>query len=66
MSGIGVVWSVIVLPETKNIPLEEMSALFGDANEVAVFSKQIHVDHQTHEVKSDMGTMQRSDEIELA
>lgn len=66
LSSIGVVWSAIVLPETKNIPLEEMSALFGDANEVAVFSKQIHVDHQTHEVKSDIGAMQRSDEIELA
>jgi hypothetical protein len=39
-----------VLPETKGIPLEEIAAIFGDADEVMVFSDDIHVDHNTHEL----------------
>ena len=34
--------------ETKGVPLEEVAALFGDTEEVDVFSKDIHVDHNTH------------------
>lgn len=47
------VWSVLSLPETKNIPLEEMAALFGDTDEVAVFSTQIHMNKNTHEISVD-------------
>ena len=36
------------LPETKNIPLEEMGKLFGD--EVVVYAEDLHVDHNTHEL----------------
>ena len=38
------------LPETKGIPLEEMAKLFGDTDDIAVFSDDIHVDHNTHEL----------------
>ena len=36
------------IPETKGVPLEEMAALFGDQDQVAIFSEDIHVDHTTH------------------
>lgn len=36
------------VPETKNIPLEEMAKLFGD--EVAVYAADLSIDHNTHEL----------------
>jgi MFS family permease len=50
ISGLGVVWMVFVIPETKGIPLEEIAMLFGDNEEVMVFSRDIRVDHATHEL----------------
>jgi hypothetical protein len=41
------------LPETKGIPLEEIAALFGDTDEVMVYSEDIHVDRDTHELVVD-------------
>lgn len=38
------------LPETANVPLEEMAQLFGDTDQVAVFAKDIFVNEQTHEI----------------
>ena len=38
----------LYLPETKNIPLEEMAKLFGD--DVAIYEADLHVDHNTHEL----------------
>lgn len=38
------------LPETANVPLEEMAEVFGDSEQVAVFAKDIFVDEQTHEI----------------
>jgi hypothetical protein len=32
------------------VPLEEMAALFGDQDQVVIFSEDIHVDHITHEL----------------
>ena len=32
------------------MPLEEIAALFGDQDEVMIFSEDIHVDHTTHEL----------------
>jgi hypothetical protein len=32
------------------VPLEEIAALFGDQDEVMIFSEDIHVDHTTHEL----------------
>lgn len=48
ISGLGTIFVWWFLPETKNIPLEEMAKLFGD--EVAVYADDIHVDHNTHEL----------------
>ena len=35
------------------MPLEEIAALFGDQDEVMIFSEDIHVDHTTHELVVD-------------
>ena len=35
------------------MPLEEIAALFGDRDEVMIFSEDIHVDHTTHELVVD-------------
>ncbi|KIW88752.1 uncharacterized protein Z519_10799 [Cladophialophora bantiana CBS 173.52] len=48
LSGLGAFFAYFYLPETKNIPLEEMAKLFGD--EVAVYAEDLHVDHRTHEL----------------
>lgn len=48
LSGLGAVWTWIFIIETKQIPLEEMGAIFGD--EVAVRAADVHVDHNTHEL----------------
>ncbi|OAL40054.1 hypothetical protein AYO20_00472 [Fonsecaea nubica] len=48
ISGLGTFFAYFYLPETKNIPLEEMAKLFGD--EVAVYAEDLHVDHRTHEL----------------
>src|SRR6266536_4099824 len=53
ISGLGVIVMGFVLPETKGIPLEEIAALFGDMDEVMVWSSDIHVDHATHELVVD-------------
>jgi hypothetical protein len=39
-----------VLPETKGIPLEEMAKIFGDTEDIMVFSSDLHIDHNTHEL----------------
>jgi hypothetical protein len=52
LSGLGAIVAFFVLPETKNIPLEEMAKLFGD-DEVAVYAEDLHVDHNTHELVVD-------------
>lgn len=36
------------IPETKGLPLEEIAAIFGDTEEVMVYARDIHVDHNTH------------------
>jgi hypothetical protein len=41
------------IPETKGVPLEEIAALFGDQDEVKIFSEDIHVDYTTHELVVD-------------
>lgn len=39
-----------ILPETKNIPLEELSAIFGDEDEVVLYSRDIVIDNNTHKL----------------
>ena len=53
ISGLGTIWVWFVVPETKGIPLEEMAAVFGDTENVAVFSADIHFDQSTHEMVVD-------------
>jgi hypothetical protein len=53
LSGLGVVWMYFYIPETKGVPLEEIAALFGDEDEVVIFSENIHVDRKTHELVID-------------
>jgi hypothetical protein len=53
ISGLGAIWAWFFLPETKGVPLEEIAALFGDRDEVMIFSEDIHVDHTTHELVVD-------------
>ena len=50
ISGLGAIWAWFILPETKGVPLEEIAALFGDQDEVMIYSEDIHIDHTTHEL----------------
>ncbi|KAF2656472.1 MFS general substrate transporter [Lophiostoma macrostomum CBS 122681] len=47
---LGSTFFFFVLPETKGIPLEEMAKIFGDTEDIVVFSSDVHVDHNTHEL----------------
>lgn len=51
--AVGGTWAYFVLPETKNVPLEELAAIFGDHDEVVVYMRDIHVDHTTHQLVVD-------------
>jgi hypothetical protein len=35
------------------VPLEELAAIFGDDDEIVVYLKDIHVDHNTHQLVVD-------------
>lgn len=37
-------------PNTLRLPLEEVAKLFGDEDLVAVYQKDIHIDHEKHQV----------------
>lgn len=39
-----------MLPETRNIPLEEIAKIFGDQDHVAVYSANLYVDDNTHQI----------------
>jgi hypothetical protein len=39
-----------VLPENRNISLEEIAKIFGDEDQVAVYSENLYVDDNTHQV----------------
>ena len=43
-----VVW--VRYPDTRNMPLEELAALFGDLDEVAVYQAEIEVDPNSHAI----------------
>jgi MFS family permease len=47
---IGCVIMWIYFPDTKSLPLEEVAAIFGDADEVAVYQREIEIDHTTHAI----------------
>lgn len=37
-------------PDTNGLPLEEVAAIFGDEEEVAIYQADIVIDHNTHAV----------------
>ena len=39
-----------VLPETRGIPLEEIAKIFGETEDIMVFSEDLHMDRNTHEL----------------
>ncbi|KAJ5798544.1 uncharacterized protein N7503_007840 [Penicillium pulvis] len=45
VASLGVIYLIIYLPETKGVPLEEMAAIFGDDEHVAVFISDVQVNH---------------------
>lgn len=47
---IGGIIMFIFFPDTKGLPLEEIAAIFGDADEVAIYQRDIQVDHQDHHI----------------
>ena len=46
---LGIVWICLCVPETKGVPLEEMAAVFGIQDEVAIFSENIQITSPTDE-----------------
>jgi len=43
----------LYIPETQGVPLEEIAELFGDQDEVTIFSEDIRVDRTTRELVVD-------------
>lgn len=43
--SIGGIIMWIFFPDTKGLPLEEIAAIFGDADEVAIYQRDIEIDH---------------------
>jgi hypothetical protein len=38
-------------PDTNGLPLEEVAAIFGDADEVAIYRDDIEIDEETKAVR---------------
>jgi hypothetical protein len=49
---IGAVCMWIWFPDTNGLPLEEVAAIFGDADEVAIYQREIEIDFATHTVRA--------------
>jgi len=47
---IGAIVMWIWFPDTNGLPLEEVAAIFGDADEVAIYQREIEVDFATHTI----------------
>lgn len=39
-----------ILPETKGIPLEEIAKIFGETEDIMIYSEDVHLDQNTHEL----------------
>ncbi|OAP61905.1 hypothetical protein AYL99_04108 [Fonsecaea erecta] len=48
---IGGILILLYWPDTRNMPLEEVAAIFGDEDEVAVYQYELEIDPTTHAVK---------------
>ncbi|KAF1981968.1 MFS general substrate transporter [Aulographum hederae CBS 113979] len=53
ISGLGAPLWYFIAPETKGVPLEEMASIFGETTEVAIYARDVHVDHNTHDLVVD-------------
>jgi len=51
--AVGCVMFWVFIPETKSVPLEELAVIFGDADEVKVFSADIHIDSNKEVIFND-------------
>lgn len=60
--GALVMW--FVFPDTKGLPLEEVAALFGDADEVAIYQRDIEVDPEHHIV--DVRSKTAGEKVDIA
>jgi len=49
--SIGAIIMWIWFPDTNGLPLEEVAAIFGDADEVAIYQRDIEVDFATHTIQ---------------
>jgi MFS family permease len=47
--GLGI-W--FFFPDTNGLPLEEVAAIFGDADEVAIYQRDLEIDFVTHTIKN--------------
>jgi len=47
---IGAVCIWFIWPDTRGLPLEEVAAIFGDADEVAIYQREIEIDHNTNTI----------------
>jgi len=47
---LGAIAMWIWFPDTNGLPLEEVAAIFGDAEEVAIYQRDIEVDFATHTI----------------
>jgi hypothetical protein len=47
---VGGILFYFILPETRGIPLEEIAKIFGETDDIMVFSEDVHIDRNTHEL----------------
>ncbi|EXJ77502.1 hypothetical protein A1O3_09728 [Capronia epimyces CBS 606.96] len=48
LTFIGGFVSIFTFPDTRFLPLEEIAAIFGDTDEVAIYQREIEVQHNAH------------------
>ncbi|KAH7124478.1 general substrate transporter [Dactylonectria macrodidyma] len=48
---IGTIYIALRFPETRGLPLEEVAMLFGDEDQVMVFSEDIQINHDSHKLR---------------
>lgn len=63
---IGGILMYFYFPDTNGLPLEEVAAIFGDADEVAIYQADIEIDRNTHAVilRKPGGTEKEIDHVE--
>lgn len=57
LSVFGGIAFLVFWPDTRNMPLEEISAIFGDEDEVAVHQRELEIEPSTHAVHDRQASM---------